>query len=87
MTDVEKLVEFINEFFGCDAAYFDVNPFDLAMHLIEKGVKLPVQCGECLCWDPAHSSDGQGWCPRVVGYRNSTWYCAGGRSEVTAGDQ
>lgn len=34
----EKLIEAINEFFGCDAAYYDVNPFDLATHLIAKGV-------------------------------------------------
>lgn len=40
MSEVEKLVEIINDFFGCDAAYFDVNPFDLATHLINKGVKL-----------------------------------------------
>lgn len=30
MTDFEKLVDIINDFFGCDAAYFNINPFDLA---------------------------------------------------------
>ena len=40
MPEIEKLVDIINDFFGCDAAYFDVNPFDLATHLISKGVKL-----------------------------------------------
>lgn len=34
----EKLIDIINDFFGCDAAYFDVNPFDLATHMIAKGV-------------------------------------------------
>ena len=34
----ETLIEIINDFFGCDAAYYDVNPFDLATHLIDKGV-------------------------------------------------
>lgn len=40
MTDVENLAEIINDFFGCDAAYFDINPFDLATHLINAGVTL-----------------------------------------------
>ena len=43
MNDVEILIEIINDFFGCDAAYFDVNPFDLAMHLISNGVKIDNQ--------------------------------------------
>ena len=47
MSEVEKLVDIINDFFGCDAAYFDVNPFDLATHLINKGVRLPVCCESC----------------------------------------
>lgn len=34
----DTLVEIINNFFGCDAAYYDVNPLDLATHLIESGV-------------------------------------------------
>lgn len=32
-----KMIDYINDFFGCDAAYFDVNPYDLATHLLEKG--------------------------------------------------
>jgi hypothetical protein len=40
MEDIEKLVDIINDFFGCDAAYFDVNPFDLARHLIDNGVMI-----------------------------------------------
>ena len=39
-TDMEALIEIINEFFGCDAAYYDVNPYDLAHHLIANGVKV-----------------------------------------------
>ena len=35
-----QLVEIINKFFGCDASYFDVNPFDLAMHLLDNGVDI-----------------------------------------------
>ena len=35
-----KLVEIINNFFGCDAAYFNVNPFDLATHLLNNGVDI-----------------------------------------------
>lgn len=38
MNDIEALVEIINAFFGCDAAYYDVNPIDLATHLVENGV-------------------------------------------------
>jgi hypothetical protein len=40
MTDLEQLVNIINDFFGCDASYFEVNPFDLAVHLINSGVSL-----------------------------------------------
>lgn len=38
MTDREKLVEIINSYFGCDAAYFDVDPWGLADHLLASGV-------------------------------------------------
>lgn len=40
----EKLIDIINDFFGCDAAYFDVNPFDLANHLIDNGVFISEPC-------------------------------------------
>lgn len=39
----EKLIDIINDFFGCDAAYYDVNPFDLATHLIKNGVTIPSE--------------------------------------------
>lgn len=47
MTELEKIIDAINDFFGCDAAYFDVNPFDLAHHLMDKGVTMPTKCAEC----------------------------------------
>lgn len=47
MSEVEKLADIINGFFGCDAAYFDVNPFDLATYLLSKGVHLHQSCNEC----------------------------------------
>lgn len=54
MTEIVKLVEAINEFFGCDAAYYDVNPFDLATHLIAKGCRLKKEndknVGKWLNW-------------------------------------
>lgn len=34
----DTLVEIINNFFGSDAAYYDVNPLDLATYLIENGI-------------------------------------------------
>ena len=37
-----------------------------------------VHCEECDYWDQNHCSDGQGWCPKVVGYRSSDWFCAAG---------
>lgn len=37
---IEKLVDIINDFFGCDAAYYGINPLDLAIHLISKGVRI-----------------------------------------------
>ena len=35
MTERERIAEIINMFFGVDAAYFNVDPFALADHLIE----------------------------------------------------
>lgn len=40
MSEREKLIEIINDFFGCDAAYYDINPLDLAIHLLANGVRL-----------------------------------------------
>lgn len=31
----QMLVEAINDYFGCDAAYFDVDPYELAGHLMQ----------------------------------------------------
>jgi hypothetical protein len=36
----EMLIDRVNDFFGCDAAYFDVNPDDLATHLIRSGATM-----------------------------------------------
>ena len=33
-----KIVEIINDFFGADAAYYDVNPWDFATHLHNNGI-------------------------------------------------
>jgi hypothetical protein len=41
---IEKLIDIINNFFGCDAAYYDVNPFDLATHLKAHGVYISEPC-------------------------------------------
>lgn len=73
--EVENLVEIINDFFGCDAAYFDVNPFDLAMHLINNNVHQVVPCNGCTHWDSKDYDYGQGWCDRVAGYRPADWFC------------
>lgn len=55
--ECERLVERINDFFGCDASYFDVNPFDLAMHLLDGGVIVPpVKVGQTI-WD----AEGNAW--------------------------
>ena len=35
-----KLTYIINDFFGCDAMYYDVNSFDLAKHLLDNGITL-----------------------------------------------
>ena len=39
----EKLTEAINDSFGCDAAYYDVDPWELADHLISHGVTFEKQ--------------------------------------------
>ena len=38
MIDREKIAEVINDYFGVDAAYFDVDPFELADHLLTNGM-------------------------------------------------
>ena len=39
MMDVmEKLVELLTEFYGCDPMYYDVDAFAIAQHLITHGV-------------------------------------------------
>ena len=48
MNDREKLIEIINNFFGCDASYFGVHPYDLATHLLENGVALSPKCEDCV---------------------------------------
>jgi len=40
LNEQSKLTYIINEFFGCDAMYYDVNSFDLAKHLLDNGVTL-----------------------------------------------
>jgi hypothetical protein len=52
VSDKEKMVDAINNFFGCDAAYFDVNPFDLADHLIARGVRLEEKQATSDGWIP-----------------------------------
>lgn len=37
-----------------------------------------VRCEECQSWDTKHCSGGQGWCPKVCGYRYGDWFCAAG---------
>ena len=40
-----------------------------------------VHCSECQHWDTENCSDGQGWCPKVMGYRTGKWYCAAGKGK------
>ena len=42
-----ELVETINNYFGVDAAYFDVDAFTLAKQIIEAGWTKPVRCKDC----------------------------------------
>ena len=41
------LVETINNYFGVDAAYFDVDAFTLAKQIMEDGWTKPVRCKNC----------------------------------------
>lgn len=38
MDELEKLIEIINEYFGCDAAYYSIDAADFAMYLMDKNV-------------------------------------------------
>lgn len=41
-----------------------------------------VHCWECVNWDEEHCADSQGWCPKVVGYRCGSWFCAAGKRRI-----
>ena len=41
MNDREKLVELLTEFYGCDPAYYDVDAWAIAQHLVDRGVRVP----------------------------------------------
>ncbi len=51
-----------------------------AIRMIDEGTELTpiVRCQSCKHWDTNHTSAGQGWCPKIVGYRSSDWFCAAG---------
>ena len=38
MNDIEKLVELLTEFYGCDPMYYDVDALAIAQHLVGNGV-------------------------------------------------
>ena len=35
-----KLVEIINDFFGSDASYYGINPYDMTQHLIDNNITI-----------------------------------------------
>lgn len=41
-----------------------------------------VRCKDCKNWDTNCCSEGQGWCPLVVGYRPGDWFCASGERKT-----
>ena len=41
MSDREKLVELLTEFYGCDPAYYDVDALAIARYLVDRGVTVP----------------------------------------------
>ena len=41
MTERERLAELIDDYFGMDSAYYDVDKYELADHLFAKGVIVP----------------------------------------------
>ena len=46
----EKLVELLNEFYGCDPMYFGVDALAIAKELIANGVTVVVRCKDCKHW-------------------------------------
>lgn len=49
MTDRDRLADLIDRYFGVDAAYFDVDKYELADHLLSNGVIVPpCKVGETL---------------------------------------
>lgn len=71
-----ELVEAINNYFGCDAAYFDVDAFTLAKRIMEAGWEKPVRCKDCY-------KQNTSWCPMDSKRMRVSGYCSYGerRSE------
>ena len=44
---VEKLIETINDFFGCDSAYFGICTLDFANHLVDRNIAEVIHCVDC----------------------------------------
>lgn len=57
----EKLAEVIDDYFGVDSAYFGVDKYQLADHIIANGVTIPVRCKNCKF---LHD---KGYCTKITG--------------------
>jgi hypothetical protein len=43
----DRIADLIDSYFGVDSAYYDVDKYELAYHLIENGVVPVVRCKDC----------------------------------------
>ena len=53
MDEMQKeLARVIENYFGADAGYLDIDCFTLARRILEAGWEKPVRCKECVGWCP-----------------------------------
>lgn len=65
MADRDRLADIIDSFFGCDSAYFDIDKYELADHLLANGVIVqPCKVGD-ICY-PLNASETELTCEEKI---------------------
>ena len=69
----DRLADMIDGFFGCDSAYFGIDKYELADHLIANGVIVPpCKVGDSL-WN-IHYNKPKEWKVVYIGFNGEEWH-------------
>lgn len=62
MSDIEKLVELLTEFYGCDPVCYGDDALAIAQYLVDRGVTVPQWISvEDRLPEPKHEFDARNW--------------------------